>query len=129
MTKQNICTSRLLILQSKRLMLTSLERRQQYSQIGRFDDQIARLRVEIPRAQHLYRASVLSCGPSRTSTYWTIAYSRLIEVGTVVVDKLRRASPDLPPEERYHVAADVEALEGMLEKWSDEMRQAMASVA
>lgn len=129
MTREDICAARLLIMQSKRLMLTSVERRQRYSRVGHFDDQIARLRAETARAQHLYRASVLAWGPPDTSTYWTIAYSRLIEVGTVVVQRLRRAFPDLPPPERYHAAADVEALEGMLERWTAEKREGMAPVA
>lgn len=125
-TVQSIITARLLILQSKRLMLNSLQRRLEEGGYEALTERLARLRAETDMAQHSYRTSMLAWGAADSVDYWLVAYGRLIEVGNVVVERLRAATDDLPPHERYQVAADVEMLEHMLAKWSATRREAMS---
>lgn len=125
-TAESIIKARLLVLQSRRLMLTSLQRRFEEHGYEPLKERIARLRAEADRAQHSYRSSMLALGSPDSADYWLVAYSRLIEVGTVMVGKLRDATDDLPLAERYQVSADVEALEHMLAKWTAMVRQSMS---
>ena len=123
---ESIIRARLLVLQSKRIMLSSLQRRLEEDGYEVLKERIERLRSETDLAQHRYRTSILAWGAAESMDYWLIAYGRLIEVGNVVVNRLRAASDDLPAQERYQVAADVEMLEHMLAKWSATMRAAMS---
>lgn len=125
-TAETIIMARLLVLQSKRLMLSSLQRRLEEQGYQSLKERIARLRIEADMAQYSYRSSMLAWGSPDSVDYWLVAYSRLIEVGNVVVGKLRDATDDLPPAERYQVSADVEALEHMLAKWTLMVRQSMS---
>lgn len=124
---QSIISSRLLILQSKRLLLNSLQRRLESHGYDFLRSRIARLRAETETAQYLYRSSMLAWGSPADVEYWLVAYSRLIEVGNVVADRLREANEHLPPAERFQVAADVEMLEHMISMWTETMRESMAS--
>ena len=123
---ESIIKSRLLVLQSKRLMLNSLQRRLEEQGYDSLKERITRLTGEAETAQYSYRSSMLAWGSPDSVDYWLVAYSRLIEVGNVVVDKLRDSTGDLPPAERYQVSADVEMLEHMLGKWGATMRESMA---
>lgn len=125
-TAESIIKARLLVLQSKRLMLTSLQRRLEEHGYEPLKERIARLRAETETARFSYRSSMLALGSADSVDYWLVAYSRLIEVGNVVVGKLRDATDDLPLAERYQVSADVEALEHMLAKWTAMVRQSMS---
>lgn len=123
----HIVRSRLLILQSKRLMLNTLQRRLKEHGYDVLKVRVAKLRSETATAQHLYRSSMLSWGSPQNPDYWLVAYGRLIEVGNVVVDRLRDATDQLPPAERYQVSADVEMLEHMISKWTEVMRESMSA--
>jgi hypothetical protein len=117
--------SRLMILQSKRLMLTSATRRLETSGLESMRERVTNLRVETNQAQHAYRRIMLGFGSPEQPEYWLVAYGRLIDAGSALVGKLRRAAHDLPPPERYQVATDVEALEGIIEQWTESMRASM----
>lgn len=127
--RPNIITSKMLILQSKRLMLCSLERRLADSGPEALRERAKALALECEDAQHKYRSAVLAYGTPQTADYWVIAYSRLIEMGQTLAVKLREATGELPLAERYQVAADVEMLEDIVGSWSGSLRDAMASAA
>ena len=124
-----IIASRLLVLQSKRLMLKCLER--QLADTGResLRQQIEDLRRQCDFCQHHYRRSVLLYGTPESMNYWVIAYSRLIEMGHTLALKLRDETGELPLAERYQVSADVEMLEEIVRSWNSSLREAMASAA
>lgn len=125
----SIIASRLLILQSKRLMLSSLQRRVDQLGYAPLKERIAQVREQTETAHYLYRAAMLTHGSARDADYWLVAYGRLIEVANVVVQRLLDATADLPAQERYEAAADVETLELMVAKWSEAMRRSMSEVA
>jgi hypothetical protein len=122
-----VIMARLLILQSKRLMLNSLLRRLEQSGHDGLEERVACLRADTARAQHAYRSIVLAYGSAESRDYWLVAYNRLIEVGNVVVTRLREATVELPATERYQVSVDVEMLELMVDQWTESMRKSMAS--
>jgi len=124
-TADTLIGSRLMILQSKRLMLNSASRRLQTSRLDSMRQRVEHLRAETEQAQHAYRKTMLAFGSPERPEYWLVAYGRLIDAGSALVRKLRRAAHDLPAEERYQVSTDVEALEGIIEQWSDSMRSSM----
>ncbi len=120
-----LITSRLLILQSKRLMLSSVQRRLDGSGIESLRKRVDRLKSETEHAQFSYRTTVLSIGSPRHHEYWPVAYSRLIEMGNTLCSKLRAATGSLSADDRYTASADVEALEHLVAHWKKSMRTSM----
>lgn len=124
---EHVITSRLLILQSKRLLLHSAQRRLQQTGIQSMRRRVEALRLETDMAQHSYRLSVLKWGSPQQPDYWLVAYARLIDMGQALSTKLRAAVEELPSAEHAQVEADVEMLEDIIEHWVESMREAMAS--
>ena len=123
----NIIASRLLVLQSKRLMLNSVERRMNSSGAESLHAQAETLRAQMATALHAYRDTMLRLGSPHTSDFWLVAYGRMIEVGHALTMKLRSSVVTLPPRERYEVSIDIEMLEGIVQNWSESMRESMAA--
>lgn len=123
---RHVITSRLLILQSKRLMLNSLRRRLR-SVPGEYEilQQVDHFRGEAQRAEHAYHSTVLKFGSPEDSDFWLVAYSRLISQGGNLISKLQLATPSLSPAQRQEVATDVNSLEKILEGWTESMRKSM----
>jgi hypothetical protein len=124
-TAERIINSKLLILQSKRLMLTSAERRLGDTGMQALQARVEQLRMETATAQHGYRSIVLQLGSPRQHDYWLIAYARLIEMGNALTTMLRRSAPGLPARERYELTADMEMLEGIVDRWTESKRRSM----
>lgn len=122
----DILTLRLLILQSKRLLLGSAQRRLEKYPFGGLEVRVNRLRAEVELAQYAYRVAMLNFGSPQHSDYWVIAYSRLIEMGGALTEKLRSAVIDMPKSERFEVSADVEMLEEMVQRWQAAKRDSIA---
>lgn len=123
---REIVSSRLLILQSKRLMLSSAQRRLDKTGLDSIKERVDRLRAETESAQHSYRVAMLAFGSPEHMDYWIVAYGRLIDIGNKLAKKLRHAVVELPATERYEASTDVEMLEDIVGRWSDSMRAAMA---
>src|SRR5689334_9504085 len=71
-----IVASRLQVLQSKRLMLASNERRLRVHKIESLRDRVEHLQAELERAQAAYRSAVLRWGTPKRVDYWPVAYAR-----------------------------------------------------
>lgn len=123
----NIIASRLLILQSKQLMLISLERRMDSKSGKSLHARVDALRSQTATALHAYRDTMLRLGSPQNSDFWLVAYARMIEVARALTMKLRVSAVALPPEERYEVSVDIEMLEQIVEHWTDSMRESMAA--
>lgn len=125
-TARAIVSSRLLILQTKRLLLNSSQRRFDALGLDTLRQRVERLRLETDLAQHAYRATMLAYGSPAHADYWLVAYARLIEMGRALTSKLRDSAMSLAPAERYQASADVEMLETLIERWTEEMHRSMA---
>jgi hypothetical protein len=126
-TADIIIMSRLLVLQSKRLMLNRA-----LCQLARSNDEaraqkVVRLRNETESAQHNYRSTILAMESPERHEYWLVVYGRLIDMGGALITKLRDAAVDLPYEERFAASTDVEMLESILEHWTESMRTSMTA--
>jgi hypothetical protein len=125
--RDSIITSRLLVLQSKRLMLDAIERKLVDSNTEFAKRRIEELRIETEAAQDRYRRAILLWSSSEDVDYWVIAYTRLIEKGNAIVKKMREANLLLPPIERYQVCTDIERMEHLVEDWTESLRRSMAA--
>jgi len=125
----SLISSRLLVLQSKRLILASLERRLQRRALDSLRDRVRSLREETANAQERYSASILRWGSPEVPEYWPVAYSRLVETADRLYTKMRRAVVEMPPAERYQLAAEVEMLEVLVEGWRKSIRASVTAVA
>lgn len=113
----SIVSSRLLIVQSKRLMLSSLERRLRVhseDSIRRRSDQI---RDETARANHTYRSAVLTWGSTTSREFRLIAYGSLAELAETLVGELRATLGGLASADQVEVASEVAVLEDLISRW------------
>ncbi len=124
-----LISAQLLVLQSKRLMLASAERRLGASDTEALRHRVDGLRQEADRAHGRYEEMVLEHGSAQTAGYWLVAYRRLIDSAETVRSKLRSVASQGPARDRFAIAAEVEALEHMLEGWSSSMRETIAEAA
>ena len=125
----SLISSRLLVLQSKRLILASLERRLQRRALDSLRDRVRSLREETANAQERYSASILRWGSPEGPEYWPVGYSRLVQTADRLYTKMRRAVVEMPPAERYQLAAEVEMLEVLVEGWRKSIRASVTAVA
>lgn len=119
-----LISSRLRILQSKRLRLNSVLLLRKSSSEEKLK-RLERIRAEVERASENYQSIVLRLGSAQSSEYWLVAYSRLIASGSVLASKLRAAAIDLPAAERVQAVSEVEMLENLIQGWRAELRTSM----
>lgn len=118
-----IVSARLLILQSKRVMLVRAISRL----AGRAPDpRMVRLQGEVNSAHDRYRDSVLKWGAADSSQYWLVAYSTLVDKAEGLSAAMWRATDALPPPDRTLVADDARKLDGIINSWRELARSTMA---
>lgn len=121
-----LISSRLHILQSRRLILSSVRRLvPKPSGSAAHFERVDQLRRQADSAQHDYQNAVLRLGSPDSHDYWVVAYSRLIASASALVSKLQNEAVDLPPAERFAAAGEVAALEKLIQGWTDSMRKSM----
>jgi hypothetical protein len=125
---RSIISSRLLILQSKRLIMISIQRRvDQGVASPEMYSRYAQLRLEAATAQNRYATAIIHWGSPEQNDFWVVAYSRLIEKAHLVIGRMRAAAPGLPLNERYQLSADVEMMEHLSAGWAKSMREQMSA--
>ena len=87
-----LISARLLMLQSKRLILATLGRRLTEQRRESLRPRVDRLREETQDAQERYTSSILRWGSPDRPEYWPAAYGRLVETADRLAAKLRRAA-------------------------------------
>jgi hypothetical protein len=118
-----IVSARLLILQSKRVMLVRAIAR---GAGRRPDDRVVQLQGEVSSANARYRDSVLRWGAADSSQYWLVAYSTLVDKAEGLSSAMWRAAEDLPQADRTQVTDDARRLDGIIETWRELARTTMA---
>ncbi len=83
------------MLQSKRLILATLERRLRMRELESMRARVDRLRAETEKAHEQYCSSLLRWGTPETPDYWPVAYARLVETAERLSAKLRGAAVEL----------------------------------
>jgi hypothetical protein len=116
-TGELIVTSRLLVMQSKRLMLASVERRSMKGGHNDMRVRAARLHAASDRAHHAYQSSVLAWSAPGSSEYRLAAYGRLVGLAENLSSELQHGLGDLPAGERFEVSTEVQMLEEFIQQW------------
>lgn len=121
-----IVASRLLVLQSKQLMLISARRRalrrpadeQSLVDLERHESALAHARAR-------YNETVLRLGSPDTAQYRLIAYGTLVAKAERLRTSLLQGQAGMSIADRREVKADVAVLESILETWRTVTRQSM----
>ena len=124
----SIVSSRLLIVQSKRLMLSSVERRFRLKGGDSMRKRAERFRDETAEAHRTYRSAVLTWGQASSREFRLVAYSSLANLGDNLVLRMRDTIPHQTPGEQFTMAAEVGMLEDVIEQWRKKGRPQSASV-
>ncbi|HEY6115863.1 MAG TPA: hypothetical protein VI172_07885 [Candidatus Dormibacteraeota bacterium] len=119
---QVLLLGRQLVLQSKRLLLASNERRFRVREGEGLREAGERLRGEVDGAQSAYRSALVKLGSPSTPGYWPAAYSHLIERADHLSGRLKSAAADTPHAGRYEIAVEVELLDELIDEWRDSLR-------
>src|SRR5256885_16339325 len=117
-----ILTSKYLVLQSKRMLLS----RAQVHPGDHAQVEVERLEKEVSGAHERYSAAVLRWGVPATAEYRLIAYASLIARGERLKAALAGSRDGLAPDDRREVMEDISTLERIIEGWRDVTRQSMA---
>ena len=126
---ESLISSRLLMLQSKRLILASLERRFRNDPVESLRALIDHTRQETINAHERYCLVLLRWGSPDTPHYWPVAYGRLVDTADRLSDKLRGVAGELPYPDRYQAATDVEMLETLADRWRQSIRTSITAIA
>jgi hypothetical protein len=124
-----ILTSRLLVLQSKRLLLATAETILVVKATGEAQSAVQRRLGEVRRAQGLYNDAVLRWGEPVSPQYRIVAYSSLVAKAERLREVLRSAAPHFAHSDRSELLADADNLGMIIQSWSEVLRNAMAEVA
>jgi hypothetical protein len=125
---ENVVRSRLLVLQSKRLLLTNANTRLLVSAKDQAEIDVEKLSSAVREAHRRYNETVLKWGSPDTPQYRLIAYGSMIAKAENLQSRLRHAR-GLGFEDRG-LQDELVALETMIDGWRSTVREAMsASVA
>ena len=124
---RNLIMSRLLMVQSKRLVLASLERRAAGRDAEATRGRAEKLRAELEHANDNYRDTMLAFGTSGDPDYWLVVYGKLIETAGGLVERMHEQVPGLRSDRRYEVAGEIEMLEAFVGQWRESMRATIAT--
>jgi hypothetical protein len=125
--RQNLVTSRLLILQSKRILLSRA-----HSRVDRQGGDQRRVDLEaretaVQQARERYNDAVLKWAPNESNQYRLVAYGSLIATAERLRAGLRQTTGALATADRLEAMADLRSLEAILEGWRGIARDSMAT--
>jgi hypothetical protein len=123
---ESIVSSRQLIAQSKRLMLSSLERRSRLGGGDSLRDRADRCRNETASAHRTYRSAVLTWGEATSVEFRLIAYSSLADLAESLVFQLRGTISGRSAHDQVDLAVEIESLETLIGQWRQMGRPAAA---
>ncbi len=120
-----IVSSKLLVLQSKRLLLTNAAVRRRVATGRITDGEMARLEGAVQHAMERYQNAVLTWASAVTPQYRLVAYRSLIAKAERLRASLENPPGELPPADRREVLADLGALQRIIDGWRDIARASM----
>jgi len=126
----SIVSARLLVVQSKRLMLSSVQRRFRLRGEDSLRARTDRFRDEAECANRNYRLAVLNWGRATSPEFRLVAYRSLVDLAETLVGELRGTIGGLQPRDQFELATEVEVLEHFIAQWRSSARpSATAAVA
>lgn len=124
-----IVMSRLLILQSKRMLLSAAERTLVESDQPDTRARVDRLRGETSAAHEQYRRVVLDWAPTDSPQFSSVAVAGSAEAVQSLADKLRDISRELPLEDQLEFADDIACLEEIVARWRKQILTSVGTAA
>lgn len=124
-----IVMSRLLILQSKRILLSSAERMIVESDQPNSQARVDKLRSETSAAHDKYRKAVLEWAPTNSAQFSSVAVAGSAEAVQSLADKLRDISRELSLEDQLEFAGDIACLEEIVARWRKQILTSFVSAA
>ena len=116
-----IVMSRLLVLQSKRLLIASCTNKLRATGDDRFRRRLASLQTDSETALSEYRRAVLDWAAPETAQYWLVAHQTMIEGAEELVTHMRASADELPQPDRGDIGDDIVRLEAIIERWRGSM--------
>jgi hypothetical protein len=117
----NIVASRLLVLQTKRILLTR-------ARANTTDDiDIERYAGAVRTAHERYNQAVLEWGSASSDQYVLVAFTSLIAKAELLHAKLQSASDELPAPDSGQLAIEARALETIIGRWRGIARRSMSA--
>lgn len=128
-TGELIIASRLLTLQSRRILLSTLVKKLFFTGDEELEEQVTSLEELIAKAEREYKKAVLRWAAPETAQFWLVSYQRMIEEAEDLATHLRTSAAELPGTDRAEVSADVVRLDQVIERWREAMLDAIATGA
>lgn len=116
-TGEMIVMSRLLLLQSKRILLASCLNKLRFTGNELLRHRVAELQGGADRALADYRKAVLGWASPETAQYWLVAHQSMIEGAEELIGHLRESAGELPQPDRGEVGGDIVRLEEIIQRW------------
>jgi len=120
-----LVSSRLLILQSKRMLLTGAKRKMNASGSEQARADVGRYEAAVAQAHARYNETVLRWGSADTAQYRLIAYGSLIVKAERLRASLLVAGGPMSPADRRELISDVAVLNSIIANWRGLSRQSM----
>jgi hypothetical protein len=120
-----IVSSKLLVLQSKRLLLTNAAVTRRLAGRETSEAEMARLEGAVQHALERYNSAVLTWASALTPQYRLVAYNSLIAKAERLRSSLENPPGELPAADRREVLADLSALQRIIDGWRNIARASM----
>lgn len=120
-TGELVVRSRLLVLQSKRILIASLARKLMHHDDPRLRARMREREDAADQAHIEYRKAVLAWASPDTAQFWLVSYQGMIEGAEELVAMLRGSARQLPDPDRTYMAADIIQLDQIIERWRENM--------
>lgn len=126
-TGELIVRSRLLVLQSKRILIASVAKKLLFNEEPQLRALMRDREESADQAHRDYRKAVLEWASPETAQFWLVSYQGMIEGAEEYVALLRGSAKELPDPDRSYVEADIIQLDQIIERWRENVVQAGAS--
>jgi len=120
-----IVMSRLLVLQTRRLLLAASQKKLSVTDADHLRAEVARLKEAAARAHEQYRRAVLDWASPETSQFSMVSYATMIDGLEELAGRLRTSSIELPTEDRIELDADLVRLDEIIGRWRASMLSSM----
>lgn len=120
-----IVMSRLLVLQTRRLLLASSQKKLSATDADHLRLEVARLKEAAAKALEEYRRAVLDWASPETAQFSMVSYATMIDGLEELAARLRTSLIELPMQDRIDIDADLVRLDEIIGRWRASMLSSM----
>jgi hypothetical protein len=124
-----IVMSRLLVLQSRRILLATTEKKLRAEDDPELRKRLGNHQAAAAGAHDAYRAAVLTWASPESTQFWMVAYATMIDGVEDLAGQLRARSYELPGRDRIAIQSDLAQLDRIIKRWRSTMLAPMGDVA